>query len=145
MENKDFQLNGTNEEKAKQLVDRLKQDRISKETLDAILPHEKEFFKCLVDAFRAQLDTDSNDYNTYAVTSNSFLSTLSSVISNEDLDSQTRNRIIDLMFQINKDFQDVQKEKLKESKNTKWAFLAIGVAGLLLLGYGIVKGRNNNK
>ena len=145
MEDRDFQLNGTNEEKAKQLADRLKQGRISKETLDAILPREKEFFKCLVDSFRAQLDTDSNDYNTYSETISSFLSTLSSVISNEDLDSETRNRIIDLVFQINKDYQDKKKKKIKESKNTKWGILAIGVAGLLLIGYGIVKGRNNNK
>ena len=62
----DIQLNGTNKEKAEQLVNQMKHRSLSKEVLDAILPFEKDFYKFLVEDFRAQLNADSKYHKEYA-------------------------------------------------------------------------------
>lgn len=146
----DIQLNGTNKEKAEQLVNQMKHRSLSKEVLDAILPFEKDFYKCLVEAFRAQLNADSKDHKEYIDTINSSISNLSIILPNENLDSETRRQIIDLIAKITDDLKDLQESKNKESSRTKRvmigaaiAFTAIGIA-VWLFG-GNTNGNNNRK
>lgn len=127
-----FQLNGTNEEKAKQLANRIKQGNLSKEMLDAILPHEKEFFKCLVDVFRAQVDAESQDYKVYVDTINDSISNLCKILPNENLDAETRRQIIDLIVKLTDDLKDIQVAKNNDSKTTKR--IVIGIIAVATLG-----------
>ena len=140
-----FQLNGTNEEKAKQLANIIKQGSLSKEMLDAILPHEKEFFKCLVDVFRAQVDAESKDYKVYVDTINNSISNLCKILPDENVDVETRRQIIDLIVKLTNDLKDIQVTKNNDSNTTKriiigFAAAALGIA--LWLGFG--GSRNNN-
>ncbi|MCR5658174.1 MAG: hypothetical protein K6G25_02475 [Bacteroidales bacterium] len=143
-----FQLNGTNEEKAKQLANRIKLGGLSKERLDAILPHEKEFFKCLVEVFRAQLDAESKDYKVYVDTINNSISNLCKILPDENLDVETRRQIIDLIVKLTDDLKDVQESRNDDSRATKigLGILAVAMLGIAAwLGFGGIGNNDNNK
>jgi len=124
MSNKqEFQLNGTNKEKAEQLINRMKQGSLSKEILTAILPYEKEFYKSLVEMFRAQLDAESNNNKIYIETINNLLQNLSGILPDERLDSESRDQIINLILKATDDLKDIVNKNAERSNKVKKALI----------------------
>jgi hypothetical protein len=146
---KNFQLKGTNKQKAEQLINQIKERHLSKEVLDAILPFEKDFYKSLVEMFRVQLDKESQDNKVYVETIDNIICNLSSIIPNDKLDSETRMQIINLIYKMTDDLKDNQNNKTKEAEKTKRTMIvstivaaALGIA--IWLGFGYNNGNGGN-
>lgn len=131
--NNSFELHGSNKEKAQQLIDKMKEKTLSIELLDAILPHEQEFFKSFVEIFRIEADKEAKGHEIYMKSMDNAMANLAGIIPNENIDSETRHDIIELISQIGQNISDVQKKQISESgKTQRWGW-GIAIGGVLLI------------
>lgn len=130
-------LKGTVQQQAKQLWDILNEREISSETLQIIMPNVAGFYKELVSCINRE--TVSNDEITKSVidTYNQQLLILTEGLTKQEISSEDKKIIADLISETNARLHAIQKDKSDKSHNTKLGWLGVasflGVALLALV------------
>lgn len=139
-----IKLHGTNEEKAIQLKNIMMQEPVSVDALNAILPYEQEFFRAFVETFRIETEKETKFDENYVNTMNNTLTSLSNLITNDNVDNDIRLKILDTIAQISKDVSDVQKTKTIESSKTKRLIVGATISGAIVIAALLVFGSRKN-
>lgn len=135
---KNFILKGTPKEQAYQLVDAVKNKKVSGRKLKEILPLTKEFFQGLVDCLKKEIDNEHTENRTVLETIIKNIEFYQSLLRDHDMDKEERQ---DIRNKISEDLQKLSDIHNKNGERRNNLFLAI----LSLIGIIIAIFKGNNK
>ena len=135
---KSFILKGTPKEQAYQLVDAIKNKKVSGRNLKEIFPLNKEFFQGLVDCLKKESDNEHTENKIVLETIIKNIEYNQSLLRDHDMDKEEKQ---DIRNKISEDLQKLSDIHNKNGERRHNRFLAI----LSLIGIIIAILKGNNK
>ena len=141
----DIILEGTNHQKAIQLLDLLKNRQLSPEQLDKLIPHTKDFFKELTNEIKRQTEIDKSNYDKFIESSMKIIENLYASMKEAPSESE-RLQILNVINNIHGRMTDIQEKEKVGNTKTKSLLAILGsiLLGILfILSAGYLKSKSN--
>ena len=104
-------LTGTDQEKARQLVDLMKKEKFTGEELKEILPHSIVFYKELTNCLKTFIDQVETTDRKFIDTMNNLLNNIAQLLSDNKITEAERLKLIDIIATINEQLYNFMDNK----------------------------------
>lgn len=143
----DIILNGNNQQKARQILDLLKDKQLSPEQLDMLIPHTKDFLKELTDEIKRQTEIDKSNYDKIIDASFQLINNL--LLSMKE--APTESERLTFLSVIEKIHARTVEIQINEKNNNHKSKSILAILGTILLGIifilsaGFIGSKSNEK
>lgn len=132
MAHTDIILEGTNQQKAIQLMDLLNNRQLTPEQLDKLIPHTKEFLQELTTVIKRQTEIDKSNFDKIIDSSLQIIDNLCHSMNESPTESE-RLTFLSTIERIHSRMIEVQINEKKENRKTKSIFAILGSILLALI------------
>ena len=126
-----LELNGSTKEQATQLFELIKDQKISAQELDNLVPTYFDFFKEFGSVIKEYIKSESEAFKMTTSLYETIIKTIEKELTRKELTDQQRKQIIDVIYKLSNDIRDIATNKQNKDFYTKISF---GVIILTIIG-----------